>query len=78
MPDGQQMHLLPRRGHGVQDQVLATQVLRRDRPHRPAARSQLAQRFGRLRWLVEIAPADAREAPQVRMTVLRSSSSSVS
>lgn len=63
MADGQQIHR--RLGLRIEDQVIAQQVLAQC--IWPASRkaSKLSQRFGRLGWLLKVAPTHARKSTQV-------------
>src|SRR3989304_7671916 len=63
MADGQQIHR--RFGLRIEDQVIAQQVLAQCRRRASRKASKLSQRFGRLRWLLEVAPTHARKSTQV-------------
>lgn len=66
MANGEQIHGGGCLHRGVQHQVVAVQVdAQRIRRSRRQC-GQLRQRLGRLRRSVQVGPADAREAPQVR------------
>ncbi len=65
VPDRQQVHQVALCGHRVQDQVVAVQVLAQTVGCAGRQCGQLRERFCGLRRLVEIAPPDAGEAPEV-------------
>jgi len=65
MPDGQKVHRGIGLGRGAEHQVVAMQVFTQSVGRSGWPRSQLGQGFGRLWRVGQVAPADAREAPQV-------------
>ncbi len=63
MADGQQVHR--RLDHRIEDQVIARKVFAQRVCRASRKPGKQSQRFGRLGWLLEVAPAHARESTQV-------------